>query len=583
MPGISEATAGSRIGKLINPPGNGKHFSEDFIYEPFAAAYRVKTGPPRFPNAKRMGYMNLAHILEEVAHRLPEKRALIFREETYSYRRLNEQINKLANALKELGVEKGDRVAILLPNSPVPALSFYAGLKVGAIPICINPMVKGQELRTILANSQAKIFITHYDCFESLKPDRSEMPFLREIILTNPPEEMRGVRSLPRLMENGATQFPAIEVKPEDPAIIVYTSGTTGKPKGAVFTHGCLLGRVHMVRFDLEEPGEEDRMLTVAPLSSSMGISGVMISAFLNGATVYLHERFDPEEYVKTIRREKITVIRTVLTVYFEINGLPNIGKEDFQSLRFAGSSGAFLPSEVRRRFAEISGVEIIQYYGCTEAGRPLARDPAAKNKRKFRSVGQVLPDVEIKIVSPEGRRMPPGKVGEVCFRFPGQMTGYWNLPEESKETLKDGWVHSGDIGKLDPKGFLYLQDRKADRMIVGGYNVYPTEIENVLHQDPRIAEAAVIGVPDERLGEIPMAFVVLRKGLKATEEDLINLTREKLAKYKALRKVRLVGNIPKNPIGKMLKKVLRNQYLSEEKPVGGERKSSGVSRKGQS
>jgi acyl-CoA synthetase (AMP-forming)/AMP-acid ligase II len=162
-------------------------------------------------------------------------------------------------------------------------------------------------------------------------------------------------------------------------------------------------------------------------------------------------------------------------------------------------------------------------------------------------------------------------------------MTGYWNLPEESRETLKDGWVHSGDMGRLDPKGFLYLQDRKADRMIVGGYNVYPTEIENVLHQDPRIAEAAVIGVPDERLGEIPMAFVVLRKGLEATEEDLINLTREKLAKYKALRKVRLVGNIPKNPIGKVLKKVLRNQYLSEEKPIGGERKSSGVRRKSKS
>ncbi len=519
--------------------------------------------------------MNLAHILEGVVHRVPGKKALIFREETYSYSRLNEQTNKLANTLKGLGAEKGDRVAILLPNSAVPALSFYAGLKIGAIPICINPMTKGQELRTILANSQAKVFITHSGCFESLRSDRSEMPFLKEIILTDPPDGMRDVRSFPRLMENSSTQFSAIEVKSEDPAVFVYTSGTTGKPKGAVFTHGALLRRVQMVGFGLQEPGEEDRMLTVAPLSSSMGISGVMISAFLNGVTVFLHERFNPEEYVKTIRQEKITVIKTVPTVYFAINGLPNIGKEHFQSLRYAGSSGAFLPSEVRRRFAEISGVEIIQYYGCTEAGRPLARDPAEDNKRKPESVGQVLPDVEIKIVGPDGRQMPLGEVGEVCFRFPGQMTGYWNLPQETEKTLKDGWVHSGDIGKLDPDGFLYLQDRKADRMIVGGYNVYPTEIENVLHQDPRVAEAAVIGVPDERLGEIPLAFVVLRKGRKSTEEDLINLTREKLAKYKALRKVRFVENIPKNAIGKVLKMVLRNQYLSEKKPIPEERKGT--------
>jgi long-chain acyl-CoA synthetase len=434
-------------------------------------------------------------------------------------------------------------------------------------------MVKGEELEAILANSQAKIFISHYDCFKSLKPRRSEMPFLKEIVLTNPPDGIREARSFAGLLEKGTNQFSAIEVERKDPAVIVYTSGTTGRPKGAVFTHGCLLRRVQMGRSGLEELSQGDRMLTVAPLSSSMGISGVMISAFLNGATVYLHERFDAEEYVKTIRQEKITIIKTVPTVYFVINGLPNVGKEDFQSLRFAGSSGAFLPSEVRRRFAEISGVEITQYYGCTEAGRPLARDPAEKNKRQLGSVGQVLPDVQMKILGPDGRQMPPGEVGEVCFRFPGQMIGYWNLPEETKKTLRNGWVHTGDIGKLDTDGFLYLQDRKADRMIVGGYNVYPAEIENVLHQDPRVAEAAVIGVRDERLGEIPMAFVVLRKGLNVTEEELVNLTREKLAKYKALRRVQFVENIPKNPIGKVLKKVLRNQYLAKEKSLPGDAK----------
>ena len=514
--------------------------------------------------------MNIAHILEEIAHRLPEKRALIFREEIYSYRTLNEQINKLANALKGLGVEKGDRVAILVPNSSVPVLSFYAGLKIGAIPICLNPMVKGQELKTILANAKAKIFITHNDCFESFKQERDEVPFLQEIVLTNPSGDVKGgVRSFRKLIEKVSAQFSAIEVKPEDPAVIVYTSGTTGRPKGAVFTHGGLLRRVRMVRFASEELNPEDRLLTVAPLSSSMAISGVMISAFLNGITVYLHERFDPEEYVRTIREEKITVIKTVPTVYFLINGLPRIGKKDFQSLRFAGSSGAFLPLEVRRRFAEISGIEITQYYGCTEAGRPLAGDPPRNNERRLASVGQVLPDVEMKILGPDAQQMSPGEVGEVCVCFPGQMVGYWDLPEETKETLKEGWLHTGDIGKLDSDGFLYLLDRKADRMIVGGYNVYPAEIENVLHQDSRVMEAAVIGIPDERLGEIPMAFVILRKGLRVTEEELINLTREKLAKYKALRKVQFVENIPKNPIGKVLKKALKEQYLAGERPVG--------------
>jgi long-chain acyl-CoA synthetase len=206
-----------------------------------------------------------------------------------------------------------------------------------------------------------------------------------------------------------------------------------------------------------------------------------------------------------------------------------------------------------------MSGKEITQFYGFTEGGQIMTVD-SSKSGRRNGSVGKTVSGMEIRILDQEGQEAPAGEAGEVCFRFEGHMVGYWNLPEETGKTLREGWLHTGDIGTLDKDGFLFLLDRKQDRMLVGGYNVYPSQIEEVLHKDKRVKEAAVIGIPDERLGEVPIAFVVLKEGEKATEEELINLTREELAKYKALRKVRFVESIPKNPTGKILKKLLKEK-----------------------
>lgn len=504
--------------------------------------------------------MNIATVFEETVYRRPDHPALVFKGEKYSYRRLNEAINRLANGLRKLGMKKGDTLAILLPNSHLGVFSFYAGLKVGAISVCLNPMLKGKELKTILMNSKAKVFITHFDCFKSLKPGLKDLKDLKEILLIDGPEEMEGVLSFGWVAGDSSSEFVALDVEADDPAIIIYTSGTTGLPKGALFTHDGLLTCIDGLMLLLGELSNDDRLLSVVPLSSSLSIAGVMIPGFLKGATVYLHERFDPKDYVTAIRENKITIFMAVPTIYFELNALPGLNEKDLQSVRFAGSSGAPLPPEVRRQFEKRVGKEITQFYGNTESTRLLVSDPM-NGERRPESIGKALPDVALKILDPGGREVPIGEAGEVCARFPGGMIAYWNNPKETGNALQNGWLHTGDIGRLDKDGFLYLLDRKSDMMIVGGFNVFPAEIENILHMDPRVKEAAIVGMTDERLGEIPMAFVVLKKGVQATGEELIEIARKKLAKYKAPRKIQFVEDIPKNPAGKVLKRVLRERY----------------------
>lgn len=504
--------------------------------------------------------MNIARHIEESALRYPNKEAIIEPNKIYTYKELNEFINRLAVGLNSFGLGKSRTLAILLPNSALSIALFYAGLKIGAVSICLNPMLKGEELNKILIDSNAEIFVTTRKPFETIENCSEKIKYKKKVVFADETKIKDGDLTISDLMLKGVSKdYKAIELDSDEVALIVYTSGTTGEPKGAVFTHGALMNSAKSLTYVLGEMTHEDKILNSAPLSSSMSIVAVLIPSIKNGASVYLQERFDPIEYVNLIKEKKITIIYAVPTIYYAINNICDLKKEDLKSLRFAACSGAHLPYKIRDEFEKGLKIKIVQAYGLTEATRILIADPA-KGIRKDNSIGKPLPDVEIKIVDEEGNSMAVGQKGEICMRFPGGMVRYWEKPKETKKVLVNGWLHTGDIGYIDEDGYVYLIDRKTDKIIVGGYNVYPVEIENVFLKHSDVLEAAVVGYPDERLGEVPVAFVVMRDCSDQDGDCLIDFVKTQIANYKAPRLVYIEKKLPKNPVGKVLKRELKRK-----------------------
>lgn len=494
--------------------------------------------------------MNIARNLERAALYFPDKPALIFEGKTYTYRELEQQTNRLANGLRALSVERGDRVAIFLPNIPSFIISYFATQKLGAIAVSVNAMLKRNEVKYILSDSGAKILFTTASLREEVPVE--ELPDLKKVVITE--GEAGNDLDLSGLMARGDASFRCADTDPHDPAVILYTSGTTGFPKGAVLTQ-MNIGTNSRSASHHSGVTQEDRMHLFLPLFHCFGQNYIMNAAISKCATIVLHRRFEPEPVLDAITRDRVTMFFAVPTVYIHFLNM-DTSRYDFSSLRYCFTAAANMPREIALQWKEKFGMPTHEGYGLTESS------PFSSYNHDFRhkhgSVGTPIENVDMKIADEEGNELPVGELGEIIIRGPNVMQGYWRKPEATAQAIRNGWLRSGDIGMMDDEGYFYIVDRVKDMINAAGFNVYPNEVEQVIYTHPAIQEVAVYGAPDPIRGETVHAAIVLRENTTATPEEIIEFCRKNMAAYKVPRKIEFVGQLPKSPTGKILKRVLR-------------------------
>jgi long-chain acyl-CoA synthetase len=523
----------------------------------------------------------LFDFLDRSGEVYPERDALIFMGKRIKYRELKELTEGFAAALIELGIKKGDRVALFLPNCPQYVIAFYGALKAGTIVVPNSPLLTEEELRYQIEDSGAKVIVTLdlkvlYPKVIELKERvgleniivsslKSFLPFPKNILF---PLVKRGEISrvkeeviwLEDLLKRGGER-PEMAIVPEDVAAIFYTTGTTGKPKPVALTHRNLVANAFQCKewFGVKE-GEEI-FLTPLPFFHTYALTTALNAPLLTCSTVITTPIFNVRETLKLIERYKPTYFVGVPPIFEAINRYPKTPKYDFSSLRFAVSGASSLPEETLLKFKSLTNVDLIEGYGLTEAS-PVTHCNPKEGRRK--GIGLPLPDTDCKIVDlRDGRELPPGKEGELCVKGPQVMRGYWNREEETKEVLREGWLHTGDIARMDPSGYFEIVGRMKDLITVhlpedmDGIHVYPEEIERVIAQHSKVKEAGVVGTPSP-LGQRIKAFVV-REG-DVTAEELMEFCRENLAYYKVPEEIEFIEELPKNVIGKVLRRELRER-----------------------
>jgi long-chain acyl-CoA synthetase len=491
--------------------------------------------------------VNLASLGEDNVRTFGEYPTLLFEEREITNVDQQRAANRLAGALRRLGLAPGGRVVVMLPNCP-EVLQAYAGiLKAGGVVVPVVFLLNPAEVRHILEHSGARILVT--------SPELAEKAggWSGHTIMVGDPGP--GQMAYADLLAREPDAFPTLDRAPGDLAVILYTAGTTGAPKGVALSHGNLRANAHAAA-QLYEMDRTRWSLAVLPLSHSYGLTLSNTSSIL-GTRAVLLRWFNPELVLEAIQRHRTQQMSAVPTMLAYLLHYPDADRFDTSSMLVWGSGAAALPVELVEPFERKFGGRILEGYGLTEAA-PVVAAHRMSGERRLGSVGQALPGVDVRITDDDDRPLPPGEVGEVCVRGPNVMLGYYRMPEETARVVRDGWLHTGDMGRLDADGFLWIVERKKDLIIRGGFNVYPREVEEVLYAHPAVAEAAVIGVPDAVMGEEVRAFVVLKAGAEASAEALIALCQERLAKFKCPREVRFVEALPKSPIGKILRKELR-------------------------
>ena len=497
--------------------------------------------------------MNVAQNLERSARLFPSAPAIVFEGRTLSYAELEAEASRAAHGLAELGVDVGDRVGLYLPNIPAFAVAYLAAQKLGAVAVSLNALLRTDELRHVLADSGASIVFTTAALLPELASLRGELPSLREIVICE--GDAPGERTLHDLGRGRPELFAPREMERDDPAAILYTSGTTGKQKGAVLSHGNVVSNHHSTAHYVGcRPG--DRHALFLPLFHCFGQNFILNAALGSGGTVLLHRRFDPETTPALLREQGMTHLYAVPTIYIHLLNA-GVRPADLPALRYCFSAAATMPVEVARRWHDAFGLAVHEGYGLTETS-PFA---AYNHEYAHRpgSIGTPVENVEMKVVGPDDRAVPPGEWGEICIRGPNVMLGYFNRPAESAEALRGGWFHTGDVGYRDDDGFFYLVDRVKDMINCAGFKVWPREVEEVLYTHPAVKECAVVGLPDEVKGESVAAFIVPAGGVPVDAEQIEAFCRERMAAYKVPRRIALVDAVPKSPTGKILKRVLRD------------------------
>ncbi len=513
--------------------------------------------------------LNLATLLEDSAREAPNNTAVIFNEMRLPYAAVNAAANQIANGLVGIGIQPGDKVALTCPNLPYFPVIYYGILKAGAVVVPLNVLLKGREIAYHLADSDAKA----YFCFQGT-PDLPMGEYGYEgfqqtpgcehffIITADPaaPSPIEGVKTLTELRVNCPPTFDTVATHADDTAVILYTSGTTGKPKGAELTHSNMIMNARLSD-TMYQPGAADVHLVALPLFHSFGQTVQMNTGFYNKAAISLLPRFDPDAALTIMERDNVTHFAGVPTMYWAMLNHPHLEKFDLQkiagNLRLAVSGGSAMPVEVMRAFGEKFGVQILEGYGLSETS-PVATFNRLDRPPKPGSIGLPVWGVQARLVDPLDRDVPPGEMGEIVLKGHNIMKGYYKNPEATAEAMRGGWFHTGDLGHMDEDGFLYVTDRVKDMIIRGGFNVYPREIEEVMMTHPAVSLAAVVGVPHERHGEEIKAYVILKQGRVVEESELIDWCRGCMAGYKYPRLIEIRDALPMTATGKILKRELR-------------------------
>ncbi|MEH7106732.1 long-chain-fatty-acid--CoA ligase [Bacillus sp. JJ1764] len=512
----------------------------------------------------------VTHILKETTEKYPANNALSFYGRKITYQELSFAVQAFTSALQQNQVQKGDRVAIMLPNCPQYVITYYGVLSAGGIVTQVNPMSVERELEYILNDSGAESIITLDAFYQRVKSVQSRTKLKNIIIVSFQPSghDFTPDRSFDQFLKEGNGQVLPIEFEPEhDVAVLQYTGGTTGRSKGAMLTHRNILANVIQCYefFKHEFELGKERCLTVIPLFHVFGMSSCMNLSILTGSESIMLPRFDLEEVLNTIKNEQPTTFPGVPTMYVAITNHPRADEYGLGSIKTCNSGSAPMPVELLREFEGKTGAKILEGYGLSEASPTTHCNPPFAD-RKPGSVGIGVPSTEYKIVdlATGTEELNPGELGEVIIKGPQIMKGYWNMPEETANTLRDGWLFTGDIARVDEEGYLYIVDRKKDMIIASGFNIYPRDIEEVLYEHPSVQEAVVIGVPDPYRGEDVKAYIVLKAGKSATEEEIIQYCRQNLAAYKVPRSIEFRDQLPKTGVGKILRRALRDEALKK-------------------
>lgn len=506
--------------------------------------------------------MNVGQLLANSAAREPGKTAIIFRDQQTSYGELDKRANQVANALIGLGIQKGDRVGVLIHNIPLYVEAYYGILKAGAIVVPMNVLYKAGEVGYIMQDSGAKALLTFGPFTQVAMEARAQAPELQYLI-TAAPGTIPGALSWASVIGAAPETAPDIAVSEDDVAVFSYTSGTTGRPKGAMLTHGNLLANMEQASaLERIKVRADDIVWLALPLFHIYGMNVGMNLTIMHGGTMMLVERFEAAPTLEGISKNGVSVIYGAPPMFLAWSQVPNIRDLDFHRVRYIASGAAALPVAVMNLFEQLTGVPISEGYGLSESS-PVLTTNAAGPYTKPGTVGPAFPGVEIKIVDDAGNEVPHGQMGELLARGANIMKGYWNQPGATSETLADGWLHTGDLATEDDDGYFTIVDRKKDMIVVSGYNVYPREVEELLFTHPAVADAAVVQYPDPYQGESVMAFVVPKEGQVVTSQELIDFCRSQIAVFKCPRRIEFIEALPKNNTGKVVRRELRDKAKS--------------------
>ncbi|PLR86692.1 fatty acid--CoA ligase family protein [Bacillus sp. V33-4] len=519
--------------------------------------------------------MNLSDQLHHIAKVLASKPAYYFMDQSSTYAELDGAVTKFASGLEKLGVKKGNHIALLLGNSPYFVISLYGALRLGAKVIPINPIYTLDEIGYILKNGDVKVVVALDLLLPLAEKMHHSLPDVEQYIVCETPQgqqagtDVTSLSVFPKLkpftevVATGDPSFAGPDLQEEDVAVILYTSGTTGKPKGAMLTHKNLY-RNAKDSGDYLRINEDDRVITTLPMFHVFCLTVALNAPLMNGATILIDPKFSPKEIFRLARKYQPTVFAGVPTMYNFLLQYEEGNPDDLKSLRLCISGGASMPVALLKSFENKFNVLLSEGYGLSEASPVTCFNPLDR-PRKPGSIGQSIMNVENKVVNELGEEVPVGEVGELIVRGPNVMKGYYKMPEDTAVTIRDGWLYTGDLARMDEEGYFYIVDRKKDMILVSGYNVYPREVEEVLYNHPDVVEVAVVGIPDPNLGEAVKCYVV-SKNQQLTEKDLFEYCSEHLAKYKIPSAIVFLEELPKNTTGKILRRALKNQEVASSR-----------------
>jgi len=558
---------------------------------PYADRPWTRYYEPGVPASLTYPDSTLGNILSQTAQKFPDHTALLFFGKKISYSELDRLVNRFAQALAGLGVRKGDRVAVMLPNIPQMVIAYYGTLRTGAIAVATNPLYHEHELEVQLKDSGAETLVAvdmFYPVISPVLPRtgvkrlilcgiKDYLPFPLNLlypIKAKIEKQWVSVKRVPpiydflSLLKEAQATPVKTAVSPDDTAILQYTGGTTGTPKGAVLTHRNLVANAMHNKIWLVGGKEgEEKILAVIPFFHVYGMTTAMNLGVLLGAELILLPKFHTKEVLQFINKYRPTIFPGIQAMYLAIGNYPKIHKYDLTSIKAAISGAGPLMREVQDRFEQLTKARIVEGYGLSEAS-PVTHCNPVFGRRKLGSIGLPFPDMDAMIVDIEtGEKvMPVGETGELVVKGPQVMKGYWNKPEETAQTLRGGWLHTGDIARMDEEGYFFIVDRIKDMIKTVGENVYPREVEEVLFTHPKVKDVVVVGLPEEFKGEKIKAYIILKEGVTATAAELIQFCREQLSKFKVPKEIEFRKELPKTLVGKVLRRVLRDEELKKGK-----------------